>query len=165
VDPVVVGKPHTPLYELSVSVLGTSVDRTLAIGDRLDTDIMGATAAGMKSLFVFGGVHGWADLVGAQPLSRPRYIATDLRSLHMEYGEPTQDAGDSSRWVCGDAASQVTTAGHLEVSDTGELNERARAALAALWQASDQRGRSVDPFGGDGAGLALHVEKATANPR
>jgi len=32
VDPVVVGKPHTPLYELSLSVLATGIDRTLAIG-------------------------------------------------------------------------------------------------------------------------------------
>jgi len=33
VDPVVVGKPFTPLYDLSHTVLGTSLERTLAIGD------------------------------------------------------------------------------------------------------------------------------------
>jgi glycerol 3-phosphatase-2 len=95
VAPVVVGKPHTPLFELSVSVLGTSIDRTLAIGDRLDTDIKGATAAGMDSLFVFGGVHKWADVVGAEPAARPRYVATDLRSLHAAYAEPVQDLNTS----------------------------------------------------------------------
>lgn len=165
VDPVVVGKPHTPLYELSVSVLGTRVDRTLAVGDRLDTDIMGATAAGMPSLFVFGGVHGWADLVGAQPPSRPGFIATDLRSLHEAYAEPVRDVSDSSRWVCGEARGRVSSAGHLVVSKTGSLNDRLRAALAALWQASDERGGLLDPLGGGGAGLANEVEQATADSR
>ena len=35
-QPVVVGKPHTPLYDLSARVLGTLPQETLAIGDRLD---------------------------------------------------------------------------------------------------------------------------------
>jgi glycerol 3-phosphatase-2 len=163
VDPVVVGKPHTPLYELSVSVLGTKLDRTLAIGDRLDTDIMGATSAGMQSLFVFGGVHGWADLVGAQPLSRPTFTATDLRSLHLPYTEPIQDVSDSSRWVCGQAQCRLSAAGDLMVSRTGTLNDRVRAALAAVWQAVDQGDRPVEPFSGDGAGLAGEIEKATSD--
>src|ERR1019366_2711357 len=130
-------KPHTPLYELSVSVLGTSIERTLAIGDRLDTDIMGASAAGMDSLFVFGGVHRWSDVVGAQPTARPRYVATDLRSLHLAYAEPVQDLKDRSRWVCGEATAWVSAPGDLVVSATGTLNERLRAALTALWHAGD----------------------------
>jgi glycerol 3-phosphatase-2 len=162
VDPVVVGKPHTPLYELSVSVLGTSIEATLAIGDRLDTDIMGATAAGMDSLFVFGGVHGWADVVCARQAARPRYIATDLRSLHLVYVEPLQDVQDPSRWLCGPAQAWVSAPGELFVSQTGALNERLRAALAALWHAGDARGRPMDPRGGDGAALSDELEMALA---
>jgi glycerol 3-phosphatase-2 len=161
VDPVVVGKPHTPLYELSVSVLGTSLERTLAIGDRLDTDISGATAAGMESLFVFGGVHGWADVVGAEKAARPRYVATDLRSLHSAYGQPLQDLRDPSRWVCGKATAWVSAPGDLVVSQDGALNERLRAALAALWQARDVRG-AMDPRGGSGAALSDELEMATS---
>jgi hypothetical protein len=162
VDPVVVGKPHTPLYELSVSVLGTSLERTLAIGDRLDTDISGATAAGMESLFVFGGVHGWADVVGAEKAARPRYVATDLRSLHSAYGQPVQDLGDPSRWVCGEATAWVSAPGDLVVSQDGGLNERLRAALAALWQARDVRRGPMDPRGGSGAALSDELERATS---
>jgi HAD superfamily hydrolase (TIGR01450 family) len=163
VDPVVVGKPHTPLYELSVSVLGTSIERTLAIGDRLDTDIMGATAAGMDSLFVFGGVHGWADVVGAQQNARPRYVATDLRSLHVAYAEPVQDLKEPSRWVCGRAQARVSADGDLVVSQMGSLNERLRAALTALWHAGDARDRPMDPRGGDGAGLSGELDLAVAH--
>jgi len=162
VDPVVVGKPHTPLYELSVSVLGTTLDRTLAIGDRLDTDIMGATAAGMESLFVFGGVHGWADLVCAEPTSRPRYVAADLRSLHSAYAEPVQDLRDPSRWVCGEATAGLSAPGDLVVSQTGTLNERLRAALAALWLTGDVRGRPLDPRSGDGGALSDELDMAAA---
>jgi glycerol-1-phosphatase len=162
VDPVVVGKPHTPLYELSVSVLGTSIARTLAIGDRLDTDIAGATAAGMESLFVFGGVHGWVDVVGAERAARPHYVATDLRSLHSAYAEPVQDIQDSSRWVCGEARAWVSAPGDLVVSRTGALNERLRAALAALWHAGDARGCPMDPRRGDGAALSDELDTAVA---
>jgi len=162
VDPIVVGKPHAPLYELSVSVLGTRIDHTLAIGDRLDTDIRGATAAGMDSLFVFGGVHGWTELVGAAQAARPRYVATDLRSLHLPYAEPVQELADPSRWFCGQAQGFVSPTGELVVSETGTLNERLRAALAAVWHAGDARGRSIDPRSGDGAALSDEVEKAVA---
>jgi glycerol-1-phosphatase len=162
VDPVVVGKPHTPLYELSVSVLGTSIDRTLAIGDRLDTDIMGATAAGMESLFVFGGVHGWVDVVAAEQASRPRYVATDLRSLHSAYAAAVQDQQDPSQWVCGEAKARVSSSGGLILSQTGVLNERMRAALAALWHAGDARGGGMDPRSGDGAALSEELDRAAA---
>lgn len=162
VDPVVVGKPQTPVYELSVAALGTSVERTLAIGDRLDTDIRGAIAAGMKSLFVFGGVHGWADLVVAERVSRPSYVATDLRSLHAPYPEPVQDLHDASRWVCGQASAWMSASGDLAVSQAGALNERLRAALAALWHEGDVRGRPVDPRSGDGSAMADELEMAGA---
>jgi HAD superfamily hydrolase (TIGR01450 family) len=160
VDPLVVGKPHTPLYELSVSVLGTSIDRTLAIGDRLDTDIMGAIAAGMSSLFVFGGVHGWADLGAAPQSARPSFIATDLRCLHAAYADSVQDPKDPSVWWCGQAMASVSGAGDLVVSQEGTLIERVRAALSALWHAGDSRSEPLDPRSGDGAALSDELDTA-----
>ncbi|MEO8518230.1 MAG: HAD-IIA family hydrolase [Dermatophilaceae bacterium] len=163
VDPFVVGKPSTPLYDLSVGVLGTSLDRTLAIGDRLDTDIQGARAAGLASLFVFGGVHRWLDVAAASPAARPHYVATDLRVLHSFYAEPTQDADDPSGWLCGQAQARVAASGDLVVSRTGTLEERLRAALSALWQAGDVRGATSDPLSGDGAALSDELELALAH--
>lgn len=161
-DPVVVGKPHTPLYDLSVSVLGTSTERTLAIGDRLDTDISGAVAAGMDALFVFGGVHGWANIVGVDRSARPRFVATDLRSLHLTYELPVQDLRDPARWVCGQAQASVSESGDLVMAPTGGLNERLRAALAALWYAGDTGHQLMDPRRGDGAALSDEIEMAVA---
>ena len=165
VEPVVVGKPYAPLYDLSVVALGTSIDRTLVIGDRLDTDILGADTAGMASLFVLGGVHGWVDVAGAEPAARPRYVATDLRSLHSAYAEPVLDSGDLSRWVCGEAHAWVSAQGDLVVSRAGALNERLRAAVRALWHAADARGCPMDPRSGDGAALSHELDLVVAHGR
>ena len=165
VDPVNVGKPNTPLYELSASVLGADIGRTLAIGDRLDTDIQGATAAGMDSLFVFGGVHGWTDVAAAEAAARPRYVATDLRSLHSVYLEAVQDRTDASRWVCGDASAWVSVAGELVVAQGGAVNERLRAALRAVWDARDVRSATIDPLVGDGAALSRELDMAVGLER
>ena len=58
------GKPHAPIYALSLQTLenlhGAPVprQRILAIGDGLNTDIAGAAAQGLDSLFISGGIHG-----------------------------------------------------------------------------------------------------------
>jgi hypothetical protein len=163
VEPVVVGKPYTPLYELSVAVLGTDQGRTLAIGDRLDTDILGATAAGMGSLFVFGGVHGWVDLARADPASRPNFVATDLRALHRPYEEPVQDPADKTRWLCGRASAWISARGEVVVSTTGTLNERVRAGLRALWFVRDSQQCTVDPCSGDGGALSQELDVLAAH--
>lgn len=52
------GKPYRSVYDTCLSLLGI-VDRSriLAVGDSLRTDIPGAAAAGIDSLFVTGGIH------------------------------------------------------------------------------------------------------------
>jgi hypothetical protein len=133
-DPVVVGKPHTPLYELSVSVLGTGRDRTLAIGDRLDTDIEGASAAGMSSLFVFGGVHRWADVVGARNRpgrgTSPRTCAPCTR--HTRSRSRTGPAGIPHSGCAARHGHGSRSQASLVVSRTGALNERLRASLGRV---------------------------------
>ena len=54
----------------------------LVVGDRLDTDIAGANAAGLPSLLVLSGVSTAAETVRAAVGERPNYIAADLRSLY-----------------------------------------------------------------------------------
>lgn len=55
-EPYVIGKPGPALFEASISILGAEASRTLTIGDRLDTDIAGAQAAGLASALVLTGV-------------------------------------------------------------------------------------------------------------
>jgi ribonucleotide monophosphatase NagD (HAD superfamily) len=54
------GKPHRSVYDSVVGLLDVADrGRILAIGDSLRTDIAGAAAAGIPSLFIAGsGIHG-----------------------------------------------------------------------------------------------------------
>jgi HAD superfamily hydrolase (TIGR01459 family) len=52
------GKPHPSVYESCLPLLGIAdKSRLLVIGDSLRTDIAGAKAASIDSLFVTGGIH------------------------------------------------------------------------------------------------------------
>ena len=54
--PVVIGKPNRTMFEAALALLGTAADRTLMIGDRLETDILGARNAGLKTALVLTGI-------------------------------------------------------------------------------------------------------------
>lgn len=79
-DPLVAGKPQPTLMNDALS-RGTFTT-PLVVGDRLDTDIAGAVAAGLPSLMVLTGVSTAAEAVHAVPAERPQYLAPDLRGLH-----------------------------------------------------------------------------------
>ncbi len=78
---LVAGKPRSPIYELALARLGLNANQALAVGDRLDTDIEGAVATGMDSLFVQTGVDSEAAARSAPAHQAPTYVAADLRFL------------------------------------------------------------------------------------
>ncbi len=52
------GKPHAPIYQESLALLGVGDRRRiLAVGDSLRTDIAGANGAGIDGLLVLSGIH------------------------------------------------------------------------------------------------------------
>lgn len=51
------GKPDAAIYKPTLAMLGTTHNRTLAVGDALRTDIAGAKAAGIDSCWVLSGIH------------------------------------------------------------------------------------------------------------
>lgn len=51
------GKPHAPIYRAALARVGAPVERVVAIGDTLETDIAGARAASIASVLVTTGVH------------------------------------------------------------------------------------------------------------
>jgi len=69
------GKPHPSVYDSCLELLGIADRRRLlAIGDSLRTDITGAAAAGIDSLFIVGGVHADEFAAGGN-LDRARIAA------------------------------------------------------------------------------------------
>ena len=102
---LVAGKPAPPLYQLCAGRLELPVDRLLAVGDRLDTDIEGAVAAGMDSLLVLTGVDDLRACLEAPPQRRPTWVAPDLRALVAD-----PDDGDHGLVVLADAVRAVYAA-------------------------------------------------------
>ncbi len=140
-DPEVVGKPGPLMYEQAAADLGAGTGRILAVGDRLETDIAGAHAAGMDALHVLTGVHGPGDLVAAPRSLRPRFVAADLRALfdHYERPAPLGDGRWSAGGVVADLAQDDGDAVRYEHdgSEPPSSIERIRLALAVLWDAID----------------------------
>ena len=57
-DARLLGKPDPAIYGPVLDILGLPKSRVLAVGDALRTDIAGATATGLDSCWVLGGIHG-----------------------------------------------------------------------------------------------------------
>jgi 4-nitrophenyl phosphatase len=75
----VVGKPNIFMMQLALARLGTAPDRTLMIGDRLETDVLGGWRAGMDTCLVLTGVTRREDIEGFEP--RPDYVVESLLEL------------------------------------------------------------------------------------
>lgn len=76
----VVGKPHAPLFDAAVERAGGG--DVLMVGDRLETDVAGAEAAGLDSALVLTGASGPEDLLDQD--GQPVAVLDDLAGLHGE---------------------------------------------------------------------------------
>lgn len=132
VDPVVAGKPEPPLLETSIERL--EAERPLMIGDRLDSDIAGAHAVGIASLWVATGVSDAHDLAVAPKNQRPTYIAADLGAL-AETQPGVEVAG--SKHSCEGWTAEVVD-GVVTMTGEGKPYDGMRAILSATWQALDE---------------------------
>lgn len=79
VEPMVIGKPEPILYQQALSVLGTHTENTIAIGDRLNTDILGAINANIRSIMVLTGVSKQEDIKTAG--YAPTWVMQDITEV------------------------------------------------------------------------------------
>lgn len=126
--PVVVGKPEPELHAASVERVGAT--KPLVVGDRLDTDILGAVRAGADSLLVLTGVTDVADLLAAPVGMRPTYLSSDLRGLISSH--PAVSLADGSA-ACGQARAW-REGEQMQRSDGSD--DSLRAACAVAWAGS-----------------------------
>ncbi|RPI95444.1 MAG: HAD-IIA family hydrolase [Chloroflexi bacterium] len=61
VKPTAVGKPEPIMYQLAMKQMGACPATTAAIGDRVDTDILGGKRAGLITICVLSGSSGRAE--------------------------------------------------------------------------------------------------------
>ena len=89
------GKPHRPIYERAMALAAerrgqaTSLDRVLAIGDSVRTDLTGAHGFGIDCLFLTRGIHS-GEFEGIDQL--------DSASVKELFGHPPRALMRELRW-------------------------------------------------------------------
>jgi len=135
VTPQAAGKPQPTMFHLAADRAGAQ--RPLVIGDRLDTDLGGARAAGYPGLLVLTGVHDALDAARAKPEDRPSFIGYDLRTLAEVHPAPVFEGG---WWTVGTAKATVRD-GQLVIESANaavaEAIDQIRAACVTSWAAAD----------------------------
>ncbi len=79
VTPIIIGKPEPIMYQLAMARLEADPATTAAIGDRLETDILGAVRAGIRSVLVLSGVSSREQLAGLD--YQPTWVMQDIREV------------------------------------------------------------------------------------
>ena len=86
VQPTNVGKPSPELMLQAVDSMGARPEESAHLGDRLDSDVLGARRAGMVSVLVETGGHNRDDAMRLPESERPDVIAVDLPSVIKWWG-------------------------------------------------------------------------------
>jgi glycerol 3-phosphatase-2 len=129
------GKPSPTMYRLAVERAGATAP--LVIGDRLDTDLGGARAAGYPGLHVLTGVSSGRDAILAAPGERPHFLGADL--LCVLEPHPAPELSTDGWWTTRGASARVV-AGRLELrpaADDASDVDLLRSACAAAWSSAD----------------------------
>lgn len=144
--PTAGGKPEPGIYRRASELVGAQ--NPIAVGDRLETDIMGAVAAGVPAMHVLTGVHQARDVIRAPRGQRPSYLAIDMRGLLEAHPAPKHHRDGT--WTCGvSQVAKATRSGMLTLDDV-ELTEPVtisidsyRALAAAAWEYADGAGTPI----------------------
>ncbi|MGH2711141.1 MAG: HAD-IIA family hydrolase [Actinomycetota bacterium] len=127
----VVGKPHAPMFEAAVAAVGTR--NVLVVGDRVETDIVGAANAGLDAAMVRSGAGTPAQLLdqdalpvailsdiggllSSPPVARPRPAkAEDMQDVRALTEAPADapDWGPSGVHVVEDDGIEATATAHV----------------------------------------------------
>ena len=129
--PVVAGKPERAIFDAAAARFGASAP--LVVGDRLDTDVIGANRAGMASALVMTGIDGPKQVLAAEPDARPTYLLGDLRDLFAPYPAlVTSEKRGVRRFGVGTAVVTITGRA-VALERAGDPIDVLRAGAAAVW--------------------------------
>jgi 4-nitrophenyl phosphatase len=79
VHPILIGKPEPTTLLMSARFMGLEPTHCVMVGDRLDTDILAGSRAGMLTALVLTGVSTRAEIATAEAL--PDLVFTDLTAM------------------------------------------------------------------------------------
>ena len=128
--PIVAGKPEPAIFNTALNVFKPKA--ALFVGDRLETDVLGAKRAGVSSAIVLTGIATKKDLLAAKPEERPEYILETLSDLLTDYPKLKQT---KRGWRCGDADVELLGDKVLVVEGDPRSIDALRAACSVIWNA------------------------------
>ncbi|CAN5484992.1 HAD-IIA family hydrolase [soil metagenome] len=79
VEPVIIGKPYAGMYELALQRVGAQAGETIMVGDRYETDHVGAIKLGLATAGVLTGITTEAQFAQANPAVD--FVLADLPAL------------------------------------------------------------------------------------
>jgi 4-nitrophenyl phosphatase len=77
VKPIIIGKPSPYIYQAALKKLGSHSYETLAIGDRLETDILGGQNTGCLTACVLSGVTTEQEAINWKPSPDMIYLTLE----------------------------------------------------------------------------------------
>jgi len=87
VQPEIIGKPNPGMFDLAMQRLGVTIEETMMVGDRYETDIIGAVKMGIATVAVLTGITSQEEFAQANP---PPDMVLDnlpaLLELFRQYG-------------------------------------------------------------------------------
>jgi len=83
VKPIVIGKPEPVLYQMALKSMNAVPEQTLVVGDRLETDILGAVRLDLRSALVLSGVTTREQLAASD--YQPDGVFDDITDLKNQW--------------------------------------------------------------------------------
>lgn len=127
----VAGKPHPPLFRAALERVGTP--NALVIGDRLETDVAGAAAAGLDAALVLTGAATPSDVVDHDAV--PVAVLRDLGELftkrpRVRLRSAAPDDDEQIRALVKEAGLAETESGGSETESSALIAEAGDIAVA-----------------------------------
>ena len=86
ITPKIIGKPEPIMYQQAIKILGVDLENTVALGDRLDTDILGAVNTGIRSIMVLTGISREKDIKSKY---NPTWVMSGFASNNRRFAHLT----------------------------------------------------------------------------
>jgi glycerol 3-phosphatase-2 len=125
--PEFAGKPARKIFDTAKKQLNMS--NPLFIGDRIDTDILGANNAGIDSALVFTGIATGKETISAAKGSRPTYLLESVSEILEKYKAPKK-----TKYGYKSGSAQVELLGNkVRLINSGSRIDVLRAACSVVW--------------------------------
>lgn len=85
VEPIIIGKPKPLIMEMAAKRISANKEKSLMIGDRIDTDILAGKNFGIQTALVLSGTYNKSKILNSS--IKPDYVFEDIMDLYIDLKE------------------------------------------------------------------------------